>query len=219
MAGIEQYLQELGEQKVQEELKIVVAENPTVDLLCDKLKEWLQKLEPLRTVSIPRNYSYFRKLFRGLTYSPQDIRGLSLKLGEFEKYEFFCVSGLFFSYLINKSKDKDFDMMLPKLDKVLEYLGYNNEKNLTIFGDYCARVGQGMKKGKIIVKGHTSHSTGIGMRGGKIIVEGSTGSHTGEDSTGGKIYINGASREDIQATLSTFSKARIYRKGRLVWPE
>jgi formylmethanofuran dehydrogenase subunit C len=67
--------------------------------------------------------------------------------------------------------------------------------NITITGDVSKvkRIGQGMKKGEIVINGNVGMHTGERMAGGKITVNGNADGWTGSEMKGGIIEIHGNS--------------------------
>ena len=82
--------------------------------------------------------------------------------------------------------------LLGELFKV-EETGESEETTLELIGDFSKvrRVGKGMTKGVVKVKGVAGIGFGEGMRGGKLVVEGSAGPWLGAKMRGGLIEAHG----------------------------
>ncbi len=123
-------------------------------------------------------------------------------------------AGIFLSALVNNGKDEDYKLQLSQLDEPLKYLGFQNQKNITIigtvghgcadhmkcgnivvFGDVEGELGHFMKGGTVLIKGNAiksqTASIGSAMVGGKIIVEGNAEHGVGFGMDGGEIMIHG----------------------------
>ncbi len=205
MAEISDYLNDLGEQKVQEEKEIEIVENPVVEELCKKFEKWMQMK--------PSDYDSALKTVKGLKYSSKDVRNFSVSLSRYNIGGWpLRISGLFLSALINNSEEKYFEVIIQHLVQKACDLGKHNTKNVVIIGDTGYFLGAYMQTGLIIVKGSVGIGAGYCMRAGKIKIDGNAGTGLGADSKGGKIYVKGRIEgrgEDC--------KAEIYQNGKLIW--
>ncbi|MBI4919464.1 hypothetical protein HY837_06015 [archaeon] len=190
MAEIENYLEELEEQKVQEEKKIVVVSNPTLDLLLDEYDEWLKdRVKGIDT------YQKFYTIFRDLKYTVNDVRDFSFMLQEYrEKQDYlsFVHSGFFLSALINASKAKNFEIITRHLNRIIYFIGFDSDKNILVNGNVGFHTGLKKRAGTLVIKGDTEGFTGNEMMyGGRIIVHGNVTGNTGSSLWGGEIIVNG----------------------------
>lgn len=201
MAGIHRYLEDLGELVVQEKKEILVVRSPTVDLLCKRFEEFLSQSEKMLGVrfSIDDEYDeiYTSALnyIRGAKYSSKDINVFSIKIKEYESEpNFVRVVGAFISVLIDNSEENSFEVVTEHLTRKMLSLGYLNKKRLIVNGDLGVY-------------------TGLCMKQGQLIINGNTGYYLGFMACGGEIYVNG----EIEK-ISANCKAKIYQRGKQVWP-
>ncbi|MBI4919463.1 hypothetical protein HY837_06010, partial [archaeon] len=138
MAGIEDYLQDLGEQNVQEEGKIRIVETPALDLLCEQFKKCL---------NTGRFYEGYLNFLSSINYTAKDIRNLSLVLKKYETHKYFGMSGFLLSALINDCVEENFELVTRHLSKGFSYLGYRNRKNIIVIGDLEDHTGSHMQTG------------------------------------------------------------------------
>ncbi len=231
MAGLDGYLEGLNEQEVQKEKELVVVKSSILESLGKKFEKF-----KYNTKNNPSEYVFYMTcldLIKELNYTAKEIKDFSMVLKKYEKHKFFSIkAGLFLSALINTSKESGFEIITAHLLKI-DYVGYFNQKKLTVFGNlgdyagmygkkggnlivqgdvgYC--TGQWMHDGKIIVKGKAGEGTGNAMYGGKIIVKGSAGTITRYASEGGEIYVEG----ELETSVKERGKAKLYHKGELIW--
>ncbi len=231
MVEISDYLTGLEEQVVQEEKEIEVIENPFVDKLCSEFEDVMSKI-------VPHNYQYsdvywvsmhhlegiyfqLNDRYVEFIYSAENIRDFSIELKKYEdiskytgKFLFYPDVGLFLSAAVNACKETDFEVITEHLSEPLHFLGSRNKKNLTVKGNAGENAGEYMEDGVLTIKGNVGDNCGRLMKGGKIVIEGNTGKELGGDSEGGEIHVSGK----IEG-IDTYCKAKIYRRGKLVWPK
>jgi formylmethanofuran dehydrogenase subunit C len=84
-------------------------------------------------------------------------------------------------------------------DVEVDKTGSPEETMVEIEGDVSRvkRIGQGMKAGKIEIKGSTGMHVGSEMTGGRIIVKGSAGSWAGMEMKGGNLQIEGDAGDHV----------------------
>lgn len=72
---------------------------------------------------------------------------------------------------------------------------------IIIEGDlgHVKKIGYGMTRGKIVVRGNIGQHTGAYMRGGEIVVDGNAGDKTGMHMKGGRIWIKGNTGHQLGA--------------------
>ncbi|MHC1585319.1 MAG: formylmethanofuran dehydrogenase subunit C [Candidatus Syntropharchaeia archaeon] len=73
----------------------------------------------------------------------------------------------------------------------------SSEKEIILEGDLSRvkRIGEGMREGKITIKGDVDMHCGAMMSGGKIVVEGNADSWAGREMSGGELVIEGNAGE------------------------
>ena len=73
--------------------------------------------------------------------------------------------------------------------------------NIVVQGDlgHVKRIGQGMSRGRIEVRGEVGPHLGAHMRGGEIAVRGNTGDWAGAHMAGGRIWIHGSAGHHLGA--------------------
>jgi len=173
--------------------------NETLDLIIEKYKEGLKKYglyeKGKLKIKIPEyesaNY-YIAKSSAPSEIPSERITEFSLLLGEYENNKYFeNFTGLYLSALINKSKDKDFKIITNGLSKTIDYIGYENAKNIDVNGNAGDKVGDGMKNGEITINGNAGDEVGYYMEDGEITINGNAGYGVGDGMKDGKITING----------------------------
>ena len=191
------------EEKV-EIVKTKVIRNETLDLIVEKYKEGLENCglysEKKLEIKIPKNefdIYYIAKSSAPSKISSDNITEFSLLLDsllleEHENKEYFeDFTGCYLSALINKSKDKDFKIITNGLSKTIDYIGYENAKNIDVNGNAGDKVGDGMKNGEITINGNAGDEVGYYMEDGEITINGNAGYGVGDGMKDGKITING----------------------------
>jgi hypothetical protein len=127
-------------------------------------------------------------------YSSKDIEKFSLTLSRYKDPKYFNPAvGIFLSYLINNSEDKEFVVHTNHLEDSIQGIGYSNSKEIIIKGNSGSNLGRDMKSGKIIVDGDTQEDIGHNMSGGSIEVNGNSNSQIGYFMSGGEIILRGNS--------------------------
>jgi formylmethanofuran dehydrogenase subunit C len=117
----------------------------------------------------------------------------------------FCISsliGLYMSALINSSEERDFRIHTQHLGFHPAYLGYRNEKNLTILGSTGHCLGLDMLAGSITVEDDVEGKVGKNMRGGAIAIQGNVFGEVGSGMRGGEILVDGDAEYDIGGKMS-----------------
>ncbi len=169
--NIENYLQELDEQNVQEESKILVVENPAVKEICLFYDEWDKKNNiPEFLLDI-----YHRGIdcLQAKQFTMKDVFDFSIFLKNYEQRKYFYRTGFFLSALIQTSKEENFEVHTKHLHEKLNYVGsFSEGKNLVVLGSSGFDTGHGLKSGRIIVKGDADTNLGASSEGGEIIVLG-----------------------------------------------
>ncbi len=166
--SINNYLNDLGEQKSQEESKILVVKNPVVDVLFERYSRWLnEKLHPYY-----ESYPFALKVISDLNYTSKDVELFFIEIKKQESHHYFVHSGLFLSALINKSCETDFKISTAIFDEKICWMGYLNEKNLYIKGDVGNAAFRQMSKGKVLIEGNVRWDFSEELRGGVVHVYG-----------------------------------------------
>jgi len=186
------------EEKV-EIIKPKVKRNETLDRIVEKYKEGLENCglysEKKLKIEIPEGEYwryYIAKSSAPLEIPSERITEFSLLLGEHENNTHFeSFTGCYLSALINESKDKDFKIITNHLTKTIDYIGYENTKNIDVNGNAGNWVGNGMKDGKITVNGNAGNLVGDEMKDGEITVNGNARNGVGWNMKNGKITVNG----------------------------
>ncbi|MBI4168535.1 MAG: formylmethanofuran dehydrogenase subunit C [Acidobacteria bacterium] len=88
------------------------------------------------------------------------------------------------------------------LGDLLEVEGDGAEE-IEVEGDLSlwARVGAGMSRGRLTVRGPVGPRAGSGMRGGTLVIEGNAGDYAGEGMCGGLLRIRGDTGSHLAAPL------------------
>jgi len=169
---------------------------------------------------------------RKISYTAADVEKFTIALAEFQNERDLSVkAGVFLSALINNGKEIDFVIHTGHLTEGINYLGYENTKNILVngnIGDYVGEqmkggtivvngtagkyVGDGMKGGAILVNGNTDTAVGCVIRGGTITVNGNASDFVGDCMKGGEIHLNGG----YGSIAETIKKGKIYHKGVLI---
>jgi formylmethanofuran dehydrogenase subunit C len=141
-------------------------------------------------------YERMLPIVEKLQYTAKDIEEFSLVLSEFRGEENLSdKAGLFLSALINGGKESDYLIHTYHLDMPPNYLGYQNDKNITVKGDGGDFVGVFMNGGSITVKGDVRAAIGFEMNRGRILVKGCAGDGVGRQMKDGSITIEGEAKD------------------------
>ncbi len=194
MAGIDDYLKDLGAQNFTEEKLVQIAENPIIKKISSAYEKFLSEFSS-RNDEI--RYRSACDLARKLDCSAKNVKEFSILLKKYEGCEGFNWSGIFLSALINRSDDTDFEVFSKHLtgdssNTGLSGIGYKNSKNVIVVGDVFSDVGTFMKSGKLIVKENSKFEVGSDMQGGEIIIEGTASGSIGNLMQNGHIIVKGA---------------------------
>ncbi|MBI4919160.1 hypothetical protein HY837_04465 [archaeon] len=215
---LDNYLQNIGEQKSQEEKQIVVRKNPKVEELCKifetkGVESYEDPWDVFETPGPVYNWPYrnYSRLLENVEYKAKDVFDFSLVLKEYEDKKsqvsssvgFGSLAGIFLSVLVNECKDDDLTIMLNHLTTHIYYLGLCNEKNITVFGDVY-NAAEEMQKGKMVINGTPKIALGRNMQGGEIIVNGSSEASLGEEMSGGEIHVKGDAKNDPPVFLNLY---------------
>ena len=182
---------------------------------------WLRLCEDY-VGDIETPYARAVELVHNLEYSARDVESFSLMLSELQTaHSSSHYDGLFLSALINMSKEDTYIVHTVGLNRPLNFLGYENVKNIIVNGDVGLRLGNGMKQGTININGNAGSCLGERMAGGRITVNGETGDVLGGPcgNRGGEIHLNGNFGQPSYAHISS----DIYHNGKLIhsvnsWP-
>ena len=109
----------------------------------------------------------------------------------------FLYAGLFFSALINASKDKDFTILTKNSPDEILNLCALNSKNVTINGDSGGYLGFAMLFGSIFLNGNAGSCVGRHMANGLITVAGNVGDTAGDNMYGGTLMIRGNADDNL----------------------
>ena len=128
--------------------------------------------------------------------SQEELTMLPFRLAEYQwERGFDYLAGLYLSALINKSKYYTHTISTKSFSKRINFLGYENCKNLVVDGDVGLYFAFKMECGKITLNGSCLNRVGL-------------------ISFGGQIYLNG----DFGAIPKT-AKVEIYHEGKLIFKE
>ena len=176
-----------------------VKRNETLDRIIEKYKEGLENLglyeEHKLKIKIPEGEYFGYHIAKSLALSEiqsKEIVEFSLLLGEYENNKYFeWFTGFYLSALINKSKDKDFKIITNCLTKTINFIGYENAKDIDINRNAGVYVGYRMDGGKITINGNAGYGAGENMKDGEITVKGNVGYWVGRCMKNGEITVNG----------------------------
>ena len=113
------------------------------------------------------------------------------------EWDFDKKSGLFLSALVNNEKDSVYQIHTSYLEKLPRHLGFQNHREIIVFGDVGEHIADQMCGGSIAVNGNVLHIIGSGMHDGEIHITGEiipcewTGETFGKNIHRGRIYQNG----------------------------
>lgn len=184
-------------EKVEEVRKSIVQESET-------LQQFRVLWAKIQNMSKPnKGYRDIVDGVKQLDYSASDVENFSLILSEFQNEKQFSVrAGVMLSALINSGKDDNYVVHTRHLDTQIDYLGYENTKNIIVDGDAGGLLGHAMKRGRIIVKGSVGVGLGDEMHDGEIIVEKDAGYAAGSFMKGGKIRIEENADDNLGQMMS-----------------
>jgi hypothetical protein len=174
-----------------------VVRNDVLEQLTDAWKRFgmeleRKRLESRRDLAFDTRYNAALSAVRYISYPAQDVERFSIACIQFQDENHFCSNaGIFLSALINNCKDNDFVINTGHLTEKIWCLGYQNTKNITVFGDIDRSLGREMKCGTITVEGNAGGWVGYLMEGGSIIVKGSAKVYVGNEMKNGKITVGG----------------------------
>lgn len=151
--------------------------------------------------TLAARYEEAADLVEGLVYGEEAIQGYC-RQRTWEGDDHSTVRhGLFLSALINLHDGEAYTLPDLSVDigdghrEGLSYVGYRNEKDVTVEGTVGARAGMLMRGGQLDVAGHAGADTGHGMEGGTIHVRGSAGGlsfdSVGRGLEGGTLVVEG----------------------------
>jgi len=215
----------LEREKEQEIRKIKVYKDKDLETLCKNYEKWLEFPDHL-AYNVNNLYSRAKKLKQKPT--SKEITNLSILLSKYQDHKYFNHSGIFISYLINESEEENFSIITTGLEKLLNYIGLYDRKDIVIYGDAGYGVGCGMKNGKIHVDGNAGNWVGDRMKSGEIHIKGDAGGGVGLGMQNGKIHIKGDKvgcemkngkihvEGDIEGLSDYISGGNIYHKGKLI---
>ena len=191
--SLNDYLKKFEEQPVQEEREIEVVGTGNVEALCEAYEEYCEReISPWML-----NQSICNELISELVYSSKDVTAFSIELAKYQQQKNFGYhAGSFLSSLMISSVENDFTIITTQLKNNIHWLGYNGNENIRVIGNVGDHAGYNKRSGRMIIEGDTG---GLGNR-----------------MTGGEIHVSG----EIESLGKIISdKARIYHKGKLIWPE
>jgi len=147
-------------------------------------------------------------------YSADDVEGFGNWLSDITLNPH--LTGHFISHVINHSPDKNFTLTLNKLTSPIQFVGFENRKNVTLYKrdelfsepvfDFlgsrmidgsievhasASRIGYELIGGNISIYGPIKETIGERMSGGNIRINNDVYSSVGSSMSGGSIEING----------------------------
>jgi hypothetical protein len=136
-------------------------------------------------------YRRMANRLKGCSYTAADVERFSLALGEFrEEKAFSDKAGIFLSALMNNGNAGNYTIWTSHLDRI-NWLCFRNTRNVTINGNTGDVFANGMKGGRVVVRGDAFD---IGsLKGGEIVVRGNVDAISGP-LNGGNILIWGRLR-------------------------
>jgi hypothetical protein len=144
---------------------------------------------------VPNDFAYERvnNSMKNRKYSAADLELFSISLTEFQDEDHFsAIAGLMLSALINNGKDTDYVIYTAHLNVPIDFLGYQNTKNIIVEGNVDSWVGNRMNCGTILVKGNAKDEIGYAMNNGILTVEGNAGNSVGKNLKGGSLIVKGS---------------------------
>jgi hypothetical protein len=169
--------------------------------MLDRLKKAFGRTEYSLPITLDEMTRIFLSAVKDIQCSADDIEKFSVVLKEFQEVEKLSViptrAGRFLSALINKSGDSDFTVHTTHLDVPVEFLGYENKKNITVVGGGGIGAGDSMIDGRITVEGDVMHQAAMFMSGGSMLVRGDAGRELGREMKGGHIIVEGNVEDSI----------------------
>jgi len=197
-----------------------VKRNETLDRIVEGYEKGLENYglyeEDKLKIEIPEGeywYYYIAKSSAPSEIQSKEITEFSLLLEEHENKKYFeNFTGYYLSALINSSRDKDFKIITNYLTKTIDWIGYENTKNIVVTGNAGWGVGNRMEDGEITVNGNAGWWVGWNMKDGKITINGNAGYGVGNRMEDGEIHLNG----DYESLGGYISGGNIYHKGKLI---
>jgi glutamate synthase domain-containing protein 3 len=153
---------------------------------------WQMDIFSVRSDYAESQYDYLSGQARNLEYTAQDVQRFSIVLPDHQDENNFLykVSGCL-SVLVNSGPQTRYVINTDHLGLTPEYLGWRNNKDLTVLGQAGHHFGRGMEAGDVLVQGCAGGSLGAGMGAGTIMVEGDAADAAGIHLKGGLIHVKG----------------------------
>ncbi len=228
--SLDKYLEGLSEQDSVKEKNAFITSSQS-DVLLEKFEEWM--LIAINTRGRVEREGKRIEFIQLLKYSSKDVGEFSLRVGKIKDQYYHMLGGernRFLYDLINCSEENVFTI-IPK-DFRLNGISAERNKKITIIGNSGQMTGCG-NKGLVVVKGNCSDQAGFSMLGGELLIEGNSGVSTGQMMSSGKIVVLGNTERNLGISsyageihvngeikeISDDCKAKIYHKGKLIWPE
>jgi len=217
------------------ERKMLVETSPTLGKIFNSFEKYRTSKQRYGGSEIYDRDEWYRVALRIIAndlkggVSPGDIALFSMHLSRYEGedlckhrspfYSSGAPVGIFIGAMIETSKDNDYQIFTVKGNTLIDLIGFNNSKNITVRGNIGRYAGKEMKDGNLIIHGNPSGNIGDNMRDGKIIVNGNVISRDldGMDGVGwylrgGEIHLNGDYTFISEETIG----GNIYHKGKLI---
>jgi formylmethanofuran dehydrogenase subunit C len=127
-----------------------------------------------------------------MDYTAEDVHEFCLRVGALMHEDDFPVkAGPFISALINTGKDSSYVVDTRRLGILIDNLGFENKKEISVIGDVGDYLGNYMEVGSITIEGDAGKGVGCGLRGGNIVVQGNAGILVGMWMRDGEILVKG----------------------------
>jgi len=132
--------------------------------------------------------------------------------------------GIFISAMVKKAKEMDFVIHLTEdVRRIVGFIGYENEKNIRVYGDVGDSSFIRMSSGTVEILGHACGNLAEQMSGGRIVIHEDYWGHVsycyiGHKMTGGEIRIKGKSNPqlELEPLVKRIEHGRVYYKGELI---
>jgi len=139
-------------------VNIVTKQSETrVDEIASLYEEWLDAIKD--EADVDSAYALAVEILEGTSATSQEIAEFSKRLANYVYERGFSKTGLFLSALVNSSLDDKITLKLGETGRYIDYIGYLNEKEVTIEGDAGNMLGI-ETTGKIYILGEVKSIAG-----------------------------------------------------------
>jgi len=136
-------------------------------------------------------YKYSLEKLEGLKITNRDIQAFIVNFAGIEMFSFISsFGGMFVSALMEKSRAKNIVLNLKPIPYLLNDVGYNNQKNVTVYGGLGYDSFANLCSGKVVIHGNVAEIAGYMSSNDFLTINGDA-YIVGQNMNFGNIIING----------------------------